>query len=164
MLFDLKDLFEKQEKLDAEIHQKHNETYKSTFQKRLLSYLVEVGEFANSTRCFKFWSNKGPEEKARVLDEYADGLHFILSIGIALDYQFDTIDVDEPEDKEGTNLFLNCYSEFIKFSNEITFENYIKAFTSFLQISYFLEISSGDLSEAYYKKLEVNYIRQENNY
>jgi dimeric dUTPase (all-alpha-NTP-PPase superfamily) len=47
--------------------------------------LVELGEFANETRCFKFWSLKPASPKEVViLDEYADGMHFFLSLGIPL--------------------------------------------------------------------------------
>ena len=84
MLCDLTDLYVKQRELDEEIARNHNVTYESTRNKRTLSLLVELGEFANSTRTFKYWSNKGPSEKAVVMDEYADGLHFLLSLGIPL--------------------------------------------------------------------------------
>ena len=43
---------------------------------------MEFGEFANATRCFKYWSNKPSEAQDIVLDEYVDGLHFFLSLGI----------------------------------------------------------------------------------
>ena len=79
---DLKDLYLKQEELDLEIAKNHNINYEVTRHKRILALLVELGEFANTTRTFKFWSNKGMEEKAVVLDEFADGLHFLLSLGI----------------------------------------------------------------------------------
>ena len=68
MLCDLTDLYVKQRELDEEIARNHNVTYESTRNKRTLSLLVELGEFANSTRTFKYWSNKGPESKERVLD------------------------------------------------------------------------------------------------
>ena len=51
-------LFKKQKELDLEIARKHNITYKETRDRRTLSLLVELGELANSTRCFKYWSNK----------------------------------------------------------------------------------------------------------
>ena len=41
---------------------------------------VEVAEWANASRCFKYWSKKPSESKERLIDEAADVLHFFLSI------------------------------------------------------------------------------------
>lgn len=54
---------------------------KSFLSDRILALFTEVGEFANATRCFKYWSSKSSESKERLLDEYVDMLHFFLSIG-----------------------------------------------------------------------------------
>ena len=80
----LDDLYPLQKELDEEIASLHQVSYESTHARRLLALLVEFGEFANETRCFKYWSLKGPGPKERILDEYADGLHFFLSLGIPL--------------------------------------------------------------------------------
>ena len=77
-------LFALQKQLDEEIAASHQVDYESTFSRRILALLVELGEFANETRCFKYWSYKGPSPKETILDEYADGLHFLLSLGIPL--------------------------------------------------------------------------------
>ena len=62
-----------------------NMTYNRKIVKRkMLALLVEIGELANETRCFKYWSNKPASEREVILEEYVDGLHFILSIGIDL--------------------------------------------------------------------------------
>ena len=163
MEFKLDGLFEAQRKLDAEIQKNHNETYESTLDKRFVAFLVELGEFANSTRCFKFWSNRPSESKERVLDEYADGLHFILSLGISFGFEFSTINVESYQ-KTTTESILFCYKLFTEFSTLRTFDSYIEAFKSFLQICFPLKINAEELIDAYYKKLDVNYKRQENNY
>ena len=82
MKINFKKIFLKQAELDNEIAINHDVTYESTRERRTLALFVEIGELANSTRCFKYWSNKGSEEMSRVMDEYADGLHFLVSLGI----------------------------------------------------------------------------------
>ena len=82
MKIELEQLFQSQAELDATIAKNHNVSYASTRHRRIMACYVEIGELANATRCFKYWSNKGSEEEAIVLDEYADGLHFFLSLGI----------------------------------------------------------------------------------
>ena len=85
---EFKDLLEKQRQLDEFITKKHDPLMKQRdfLVYRLLALQVEVSELANSTRSFKYWSDKGPESKERVIDEYADVLHFLLSIGHTLDF------------------------------------------------------------------------------
>ena len=74
------ELFKMQYQLDKTINDKHNTTYETTLTKRIMAFMVELGEFANETRCFKYWSVKPSSEKEVVLEEYIDGIHFILSL------------------------------------------------------------------------------------
>ena len=59
---------------------------------RLLALFTEVAEFCNATRCFKYWSTKPSEPKERLLDEYADILHFLLSIGNTMGFTAEEIE------------------------------------------------------------------------
>ena len=59
---------------------------------RLLALFAEVGEFANATRCFKYWSHKPSESKERLLDEYVDILHFYLSVGNTMKFNVDEVE------------------------------------------------------------------------
>ncbi len=163
MICDLKDLYIKQRELDEEIAKNHNVTYESTRNKRTLSLLVELGEFANATRTFKYWSNKGPESKERVLDEFADGLHFLLSLGIDQNYIVDEIEVFDDEMSLTDNL-LKTYELTSIFYQSQTESNYILAFKSYLRALFKLGYSWLEAKEAYYLKLKENHVRQETNY
>ncbi len=61
-------------------------------RKYKLELLVEFGELANETRCFKFWSKKQKGEEEKVLEEYIDclfmALYFSNITGITLDEEF----------------------------------------------------------------------------
>ncbi len=71
-----------QQALDSHIEEKHQLQNEDLFTRKTLALLVEIGELANETRCFKFWSVKPASEKQVVLEEFVDGIHFILSLGI----------------------------------------------------------------------------------
>ncbi|MBO5529205.1 MAG: dUTP diphosphatase [Bacilli bacterium] len=160
---ELTPLFALQEALDQEIALAHNVTYETTFPRRLMALLVELGEFANETRCFKYWSVKGPSPKETILDEYADGLHFLLSLGIPLgvsEYKH-YFRVDE---KDLTQAILNVYEDALKLREEYTVENYAKAFGDYLNIIPLFDYSSEEVIEAYLKKLSTNHKRQQNHY
>lgn len=159
----LKPLFEAQAKLDATIAENHHVSYETTHSRRLLALLVEIGEFANTTRCFKYWSNKGMEDKATVLDEYADGMHFFLSLGIDVGSTKFDYEITKP-DCDLTEQIHRVYSRIEDFRNNWKEEPYIKAFSTFLNIIPLLGYTFADVEEAYFKKLGVNYVRQDTNY
>jgi dimeric dUTPase (all-alpha-NTP-PPase superfamily) len=76
-------LFMLQSELDSHIENEHpRQEGTSRHHEKVLALLVELGELANETRCFKFWSHKPASEKAVVLEEFSDGIHFLLSIGL----------------------------------------------------------------------------------
>ena len=160
---DLKDLYQKQLELDLEIAKNHNINYEVTRHKRILALFVELGEFANTTRTFKFWPNKGMEEKAIVLDEFADGLHFLLSLGIDKGYVVDYIDVED-DDLCLTDNLLSTYSLISEYKNNQTLDNYLSMFSSYLRALFKVNFSWDEAKNAYYIKLKENHHRQETNY
>lgn len=160
----LDELYPLQAELDQEIHEKHGVDYPSTFERRVLALLVEVGEFANETRCFKFWSLKGPSPKEKILDEYADGMHFFLSLGYYLGYRAWTHYYKEPKNKDLSHHLLEVYGEISKFRLRPTFKQYEKAFGLYLDILPLLGISGKEAKEAYRQKLGENHVRQDTGY
>ena len=163
MLCVLDKMYEKQLELDQEIASNHNISYEATKDKRLLALLVELGEFANATRTFKFWSFKPSESKERVLDEFADGLHFLLSLGLAYNFRLDSIEVEKDSD-DLTDAILKCYHYIDEFYSEKIYGKYAKMFESYLKILAQLGYSWDDAYNAYFLKLEENHHRQETNY
>ena len=98
---DIKELFEKQRELDEFIIEKRycgglekEATYDENLflTNRLLALAVEVGELANATRAFKYWSTKESESKERLLDEYVDCLFFLASIGNTLKFMAEEVE------------------------------------------------------------------------
>ena len=160
---DLSVLFALQGELDEEIATLHHVDYESTFHRRVLALLVELGEFANETRCFKYWSLKGPSAKEVVLDEYADGLHFLLSLGIPLGvseykHYFHVVE------KDLTKAILKVYEDVVELEKDYTVEHYAKAFGDYLNIIPLFDYSSEEVIGAYLKKLGTNHTRQKEHY
>ena len=163
MKIDLEELFVAQEKLDLTIAQNHNISYATTRHRRLMACYVEIGELANATRCFKYWSNKGPEPDEIVLDEFADGLHFFLSLGVDIKTSKRSYNTTKHCDNL-TDQFLEVYRRLDVFYKKQDDNSYIKAFQAFLNLLPLLGYHWNKLKAAYYKKLGVNYNRQETNY
>jgi dimeric dUTPase (all-alpha-NTP-PPase superfamily) len=163
MKIDLSDLFAKQRDLDALIHANHGLDYPSTRRRRILALLVELGELANETRAFKFWSLKGPSPLDVILDEYADGMHFFLSLGIALGSQKTIYEITRP-DLDLVEQTLWVYHSIDALSQNSDAARFEAAFQSYLDLSVLLKATPEQVAAAYYKKLGVNYQRQNEKY
>ena len=163
MIIDFEPLFKKQLELDLDIQKRHNVTYEETLERRFLSLYVEIGELANATRCFKYWSNKPSEPRERVMDEFADGLHFLLSLGVALNIKNKCFEQKETEE-DLSNLFVKMYGVIDELHNKKNEDTYQKTFETLLLIASKLDMNKDDIFASYLLKLGENYHRQETNY
>lgn len=160
---DLVKLYEIQKQLDNRIHMEHNLDGKDLIPSKILALQVELGELANETRCFKFWSNKGPSPKEDVLEEYVDCLHFILSIGI----DSGLTDINLKEINKSNSLadqFQNMFIRIITFQYEPTIDNYEKLFNHFLLLGKKLDFTEEEIFKSYLEKNKINHQRQDEGY
>ena len=156
-------LFTMQKNLDNYISDNHQLKGKDLFEERFLALLVELGELANETRCFKFWSTKDKSNRSIILEEYVDNIHFLLSIGLQKGYQFSQIDTSTTYLNE-TQTFNHVFEKCLTFYKDQTKENYLQMFREYLHLAKLLSFTENDIMEAYHKKNEVNYERQEEGY
>ncbi len=108
----MKEWFEMQRKLDQYIEKEHGLQDRSLFEEKTLALFVEIGELANETRCFKFWSKKPASDSKVILEEYVDGIHFILSLGLELGFDENTFSIVSYEGNEDlVTSFLKVYHQ-----------------------------------------------------
>ncbi len=162
-ILDLAPLFLEQARLDTRIHAQNHVDYPSTMHRRVLALLVELGELANETRTFKFWSTKGPSPKAKILDEYADGLHFLLSLGLASGLTTHKF-AYRKSPKVLTEQFLACYRDFSEVSLHLNAKTYEQAMSRFLSLIPALGFTQQEVVDAYLAKLAINFKRQDEKY
>ncbi|MBY6035242.1 dUTP diphosphatase [Fictibacillus nanhaiensis] len=159
-------LFALQKELNTRIVKEHHLIDESLADQRKLAFLVELGELANETRCFKYWSKRPPSEKEIVLEEYVDGLHFVLSIGLDMGFtnlqlpnevefkqKMDKIELDE--------MFLSLYQSG---SKALLNEDFIQFFDDFLGLGLKLGFTFKEIESAYLDKNLVNHERQDTGY
>ncbi|RUO86671.1 dUTP diphosphatase [Spiroplasma endosymbiont of Megaselia nigra] len=160
-------LLENQKKLDKHILTKFNLNDNETFEKRILAFLVELAEFINEQRDFKYWSVKPASAKDILLEEYIDGIHFLISIGNSLTVDFKTYQYHNEYCQENINLtklYLDCFAVAKELIKNQTSEVYFKVLNQYLIIAEQLKFTEDDLLTAYNKKNKINFTRQENNY
>ncbi|GAB4075019.1 dUTP diphosphatase [Barrientosiimonas marina] len=156
-------LYTMQEHLDTYIEAQHNLSDRDLFREKYLALLVELGELANETRCFKFWSTKPKNEQSVILEEYVDGIHFILSLGLEKGYRFDAREV-EPANTNVTGQFTLVYSDCVAFYQEPGEAAYKQLFVRFIQLGKLLGFDETAVMTAYLKKNDINYERQNQGY
>lgn len=156
------------------------------FEKLILALLVELGECANCWRGFKFWStNQQPKTKELrnaammeedkeyynpLLEEYVDGLHFILDLGIELDLT--NIEIWEMPVKEETisQQYIECIGRAynIYFQKKVTGEVAPSMFEylliTYLTLGEMLGFTWEQVEQAYCEKHAINIQRQASGY
>lgn len=162
-------LFEMQKVLKDHIGYKENDK----FEKMLLALIVEVGETANDWRGFKYWS-QDKERKPSLLEEYVDGLHFILEHGLDgvqdEDYVMDYTDehikkaIESHKEKNITKQFLEIILAAATLSYDRCQDYYDALLYYYLALGEMLGFTTNEVFEAYMNKNKVNHERQDNGY
>jgi dimeric dUTPase (all-alpha-NTP-PPase superfamily) len=166
MYVKIEKLFSMQNELNTRIVKEHNLENVSLTDQRRLAFLVELGELANETRCFKYWSKRPASEKEIILEEYVDGLHFVLSIGLELEVTEielpNEVELTEKMDKiELNQLFLSLYQWGAKSFSKQEFYLFLN---EFFGLGVKLGFSFQEIEAAYLEKNAVNHERQDSGY
>ena len=157
-------LYQRNKILDAHFMNKYVDNDKRLHEKNCLELIVELGELANESRCFKYWSIKGVNRE-NLLEEYADCLLMVL-------YMFNYYNID--------NIYevKNDYSEDILFvfndlirmcamfmDNDNLDEDYVmNVFNYLLHLGKLLNISENEIIKSCYDKIIKNEERLNSNY
>lgn len=159
----LHSLFNMQRDLDSFI-QSNRLVEGDIFRQKGLALLVELAELANETRCFKFWSAKGPSERSVILEEYVDSIHFLLSLGI--EKELETLErwPKAVAERDLTELFLGTQAAIHTFIEDYSMPNYERVWSWYGALALALEFDYDEVLEAYIAKNQTNYDRQKQGY
>jgi dimeric dUTPase (all-alpha-NTP-PPase superfamily) len=202
-------LFEMQRELDERIVKEKGLENEYLLPQKILALQVELGECANEWRGFKFWSKnqkprtefiqpcfecngddigmechrcdgEGYEIKSNpLLEEYIDCLHFILSIGLEIGYDYGedaryliehNINAFQSLEDGLTFKFNEVFTAIHEFLNQNNvpeddlFELYEDIGIHFLSLGLQLGFTWEQIEAAYIAKNEVNHNRQSTGY
>ncbi len=166
MKYDLKAKAIKQKELDAFVLENvQNDIGEARYWTyRLVAFSIELSEFLNEVKFFKYWSkNKDNVDRNKILEEYVDGLHFIFSLGNTIGFDkwvFGVDDIKEPLDL----LFFSLNENILELRNNKDLNVFNKLFVNYLKMAWSIGIKPEELYEAYDKKYQLNIERQKNNY
>lgn len=163
----LGELLELQKVLDSEIAKEHGLTAKDLLEEKILALRVELAELANETRCFKFWSYKPASGTERILEEFSDCLHFILSIvnevGFPITkYEFFPYIQNTDNIVEQFNACFHILGELE--DSDYEYETIEYLINNFLGLAEMLDLTSSDIANAYLEKNKINHERLSSGY
>lgn len=157
-------LFQMQRQLDDRIKEEHNLMGKELINEKILAFQVELGELANETRCFKFWSLKPASEKEVILEEYVDGVHFLLSIGLELQMFSLSARNSKIENRSLTKQFMVLFQVSSQLGNSKKIELFEELFQQYMHLGKLLNYTADEIEIAYIGKNELNHQRQNEGY
>jgi len=156
--------YQRNKQLDKMYDERYGNVVSNLYEKNCLELIVEICEFANESKCFKYWTIKKPD-RSLLLEEYADCLSMLLCI-------FNHYEVDEIKiiDRELNDDVVIIFNDVIRMCtmlmNEdiVTDELLYEIFTYLLHIGKLLNLDDKDIIDACYMKLEKNIERLNSNY
>lgn len=167
-----------QKMFDDKLIAHHELSYEAIRTDEIIALKAEIMEYADETKCFKYWSLKDPSPKHIRLEEFVDGIHFYLSFS----HQF-YINPDELASAENTVPSLYGISGRSKknphtvkevISYHLDQASYIRSNASkndiLLSFGHFMNagradgFTDDDIEKAYYMKNRVNHQRQSSGY
>lgn len=157
-------LFKRQRELDAYIKDNKDLNEANLFDMKILALYVELGELANETRTFKFWSEKKASDKSVIIEEYVDNIHFLMSLGIEKGFEFEAFTSSAPKDNSLTKHFNHLYEQINVFQKEQTNEAYLELVNLYLQLAKLLGYTRAEIQAAYDEKNKENFNRQDSGY
>lgn len=147
-----------QRMLDQEYLHNAKETRSGTFKKRKLALWVELGELVNEWKeLFKYWSNK-KMIREQALEEYADGIHFLLSLGNDLNipgYHDTIVKFEDPID--------HIFNLGVVISNINGVQSFFDAFALYRGLGDHFGFTEDEIEAAYHRKNKENIERQDHN-
>lgn len=163
MKIQIDDLRDIQNALDSRIFSLHNTSREATRNDRVLALLVELGECANETRCFKYWSLKQPASNDLIFEKFSDVVHFVLSLGIDINHEEKVVEY-VGEDISINDHFHRMFEATHIFSKSNTIEDYNKLLVTLFNLADAIGMSGEDIRKMYLMKNEKNHQRQDNKY
>ena len=124
-------------------------------RKNKIELLVEIGELANETKCFKYWSSK-KADMSLVEMEYADcvimTLCFFNLLKIKLDDQFPEI----TDNLDDISIFAKIYSLASNFYYQEDASIIKELFVYLLKLGYHLGFNNDDIKRICMKKINCD--------
>lgn len=146
------EVYQRNKRLDEFFWQKYLDTEPNYFEKNCLELSVEIGEAANASRCFKYWSIKSMNRE-ELLEEIADCIIINLYFFHYLDLKIELLPVGSD-----TNQVVVLFNQLFQLSSclmdDCDSQLVKQIFSCLLQLGSLFGFAELELQEACMKKIE----------
>jgi len=146
-----KTIYERNKKLDKMYIDRYQNDELYFKEKNCIEFLVELGEFINETKCFKYWTIKEPKHD-EVLEEYADCITMCLTFFNLLGLELDKF----KEHIESDNVILvinHLFQQGSKLMTEMNEELVKDIFVNLLYVGDLLGLKKDEIINSINKKI-----------
>ena len=156
--------YQRNKQLDKMYEEKYGSIDSKCYEKNCLELIVEICEFCNESKCFKYWTIKNPNREL-LLEEYADCLSMVF-------YMFNYYDIEEFDlvDMELNDDIVLMFNEIIRMctmlmdEDNVNEELLMNIFTYLYHIGKLLGLDDREILDACYMKLGKNIERLNSDY
>ncbi|EGV00270.1 dUTP diphosphatase [Mycoplasmopsis columbina] len=159
-------IFQMQKELDEKISARDDlNTIKGQklHQQMMLAVLIEIAEFANEVQSFKYWKANKKVDNDKVLEEFADVLHFLGSLGYThnLNPEIEPLVVKNKDINEQFTILFNAVTKAMYHTNKHVIAEILSLALGAMKL---LKFSEEEILEWYEKKNRINHERVNNRY
>jgi dimeric dUTPase (all-alpha-NTP-PPase superfamily) len=104
------------------------------------------------------------EVRNPLLEEYVDGLHFVLELGIERDFMHVIYDLKSLKEETIVEQFIYLTKVVSDFNEYHSIPAYLEIVESYITLGEMLGFTWAEIEQAYYAKNQINHQRQENGY
>ena len=114
-------------------------------KQKTLSFLHDLGEVCQDSRCFIFWEKEEAIHHDELLEHYLDGLKMLMSIGYEL--RIDTIKhhTEIPNRLSLEDLFLKIYQSMMNVSSTYSSQDYQNTIDDYFSLGFQLGIDLDEI-------------------
>lgn len=145
------DIYNENRKLDMIFMSKYKSEDKM-YEKNCIEFMNELSEFANETKCFKYWSIK-TMNKDRALEEYSDVITMALSFFTILDVKLEMVPHTDTDDL--LYLLNKLYSNISTLYENRSAVLIKQIFSDVVYLGDFFKFSDKEKCDACYKKMKI---------
>lgn len=136
--------------INREIQTAKNEVLNpQRLNQKILSFLHDLAEVSQDSRCYLFWEKEEPIQHDELLEHYLDGLTMLMSIGFEL--RIDTIKnyPEIPKIIDIYTLFFKIYHSILKVQSHYSSDDYQNTIDDYFTLGFQLGIHIDEIIDNY---------------
>ncbi|WP_050637873.1 dUTP diphosphatase [Candidatus Stoquefichus sp. SB1] len=136
--------------INRELQTAKNEVLNSErLNQKILSFLHDLSEVAQDSRCYLFWEKDEPIDHQQLLEHYIEGLTMLMSIGYELSIDSIKNYTEIPDTSDIYALFFKIYQSILKVQSHYSSDEYQNTIDDYFTLGFQLNINIDEIIDNY---------------